>query len=29
MAHIYRALGSSRFGDDKVKYDMFTKVLDG
>jgi hypothetical protein len=29
MANIHRALGSSRFADDNVKYDMFTKVLDG
>lgn len=29
MANIHRALGSSRFADDNVKYDMFTKVLEG
>ena len=28
-ANVYRAIGRSRFDDDKVKYDLFTQVLDG
>ena len=28
-AHVYRAIGRSRFDDDKVKYDLFTQVLNG
>ena len=28
-ANVYRAIGRSRFGDDKVKYDLFTQVLNG
>jgi hypothetical protein len=28
-ANVYRAIGRSRFDDDKVKYDLFTQVLNG
>ena len=29
LANLYRVIGRSEFGDASVKYDMFTKVLDG
>jgi hypothetical protein len=29
LGNIYRTVGRSRFGDAAVKYDMFTKVLEG
>jgi hypothetical protein len=28
-ANVYRAIGRSRFDDDKVKYDLFAQVLNG
>ena len=28
-SNVYRAIGRSRFDDDKVKYDLFTQVLSG